>query len=205
MKLLRAAALAAATLLVSAPRAEAHIVGARLGDFYAGALHPMTDPQDVILWVALGVLAGSLGATRGRWLVLTFPLGLVAGLALGMATGITSVGTLGDAVVTALLGLMLAAAAPLPTWGLCAIGAAVALMRGAVNAGGMGHETNVTLFAAGLASAGYAVMTLTMAVSVAFLATTTAQAQGWRPIALRACGSWIAAVGLMMGGFALVT
>jgi urease accessory protein len=203
MKWARGAGLAAFALLASAPAAEAHIVGARLGDFYAGALHPLTDPQDLILWIALGVLAGSRGATRGRWLVLTFPLGLVAGLALGLASGVTSVGILGDAAATILLGLLLTAAAPLPAWGLCAISVCIAVMRGAINASGMGHETNTTLFAAGLACAGYAVITLTMATCVAFLSAGPARGHGWRAIALRACGSWIAAVGLMMGGLAL--
>jgi hypothetical protein len=38
----------------------------RLGDFYAGALHPLTDLQDGLLWTALGLLAGSLGAIHAR-------------------------------------------------------------------------------------------------------------------------------------------
>jgi urease accessory protein len=70
------ASIATATLVASAQAADAHIVASRLGDFYTGALHPLTDLQDLILWVAMGVLAGSLGASKGRWLVLAFPLGL---------------------------------------------------------------------------------------------------------------------------------
>ena len=62
--------IATATLVASAQAADAHIVASRLGDFYTGALHPLTDLQDLILWVAMGVLAGSLGAAKGRWLVL---------------------------------------------------------------------------------------------------------------------------------------
>src|SRR6185369_1712743 len=56
--------------LLAASSAHGHIVGARLGDFYSGALHPLTDLQDVLLWIALGLLAASLGASRSRWLVL---------------------------------------------------------------------------------------------------------------------------------------
>jgi len=62
------ASIATATLIASAQAADAHIVASRLGDFYTGALHPLTDLQDLILWVAMGVLAGSLGASKGRWL-----------------------------------------------------------------------------------------------------------------------------------------
>jgi hydrogenase/urease accessory protein HupE len=73
----RAWAAAAAALTVSAQTADAHIVAARLGDFYSGALHPLSDIQDLVLWAALGVLAGSLGSAKGRWLVPVFPLGLL--------------------------------------------------------------------------------------------------------------------------------
>ena len=77
--------------------ADAHIIASRLGDFYAGALHPLSDLQDLILWAAMGVLAGSLGAARGRRLVLVFPLGLLAGLVLGRAFGVVSAGPAADA------------------------------------------------------------------------------------------------------------
>jgi len=101
------AAIAAATLLASARTADAHIIAVRLGDFYAGALHPLTDLQDVILWTALGVLAGSLGAAKERWLVPAFPLGLLAGVVLRRMTGFISAGPAMDAALIVLLGLPL--------------------------------------------------------------------------------------------------
>jgi hypothetical protein len=78
-------------------------------------------------------------------------------------------------------------------------------MRGAANAGDLGPETNRLLFAAGLAGAGYAAITLTMALTVAFRGTDAGSSIAWRGIAIRAFGSWIAAIGVMMGGFALAT
>ena len=39
-------------------RKRAWVAVTRLGDFYASALHPLTDLQDVLLWVALGMQAG---------------------------------------------------------------------------------------------------------------------------------------------------
>jgi hydrogenase/urease accessory protein HupE len=59
------ALMAAAMLLTGTSAADAHIVAARLGDFYMGASHPLTDLQDVVLWIATGVLAGTLGASKG--------------------------------------------------------------------------------------------------------------------------------------------
>ncbi len=170
------ASIATATLIASAQAADAHIVASRLGDFYTGALHPLTDLQDLILWVAMGVLAGSLGASKGRWLVLAFPLGLLAGLVLGRTTGFVSAGPVADAGMILVLGLLLAAAPR--------------------------SDTNRLLFAAGLACVGYAAITLTMAVTLAFRRPDAGASMAWRGIAIRAFGGWIAAIGLMMVGFA---
>jgi len=207
--------IAAAILFAQAEAAQAHIVASRLGDFYAGALHPLTDLQDIILWVAMGVLAGSLGAARGRWLVLVFPLGLLAGLVLGRAFGGLSAGPAVNAGMILGLGLLLAAAARLPTALLCVIAFGLAVLRGAANAGDLGPETDRLLFAAGLACAGYAAITLIMALTLAFrrpdagtsLAGTSLAGTSleWRGIAIRAFGGWVAAIGLMMVGFALAS
>src|SRR5205814_4897858 len=76
-----------ATLAAITP-AHAHLIGTRFGDFYAGAFHPITDLNDVLLWLALGLLAGSLQGERSRWLVLLFPLGLACGFVLSTSAGI---------------------------------------------------------------------------------------------------------------------
>jgi urease accessory protein len=202
---LRCGVVAAALLLAQAKAADAHIVASRLGDFYAGALHPLTNLEDLILWGAIGVLAGSLGATRGRWLVPLFPLGLLAGLMLGRSVGIASVGPTVDAAMILALGLLLAAAIRVPTPLLCALAFALAVIRGAANATDLASETDRTLFAAGLACAGYVAITLIMALTIAFRGTDTTASITWRQITLRALGGWIAAIGLMMAGLALAT
>ena len=199
------ALVAAATLVASAKAAEAHIIASRLGDFYTGALHPLTDLQDLILWVAIGVLAGSLGASRGRWLVLVFPLGLLGGVILGLAFGFVSAGPAADAGMILATGLLLAAAARISTTLLCAIAFGLAVMRGAANAGDLGSETNRLLFAAGLACAGYAAITLIMALTLTFRRQDAGPSMAWRRIAIRAFGGWIAAIGLMMAGLALAS
>lgn len=196
---------AVAALVAQAPAAQAHIVASRLGDFYAGALHPLTDLQDIVLWLAMGVLAGSLGAARGRWLVPVFPLGLLAGLVLDRMFSVPSAGPAADAGIILALGLLLAAAARIPTALLCAMAFGLAMMRGAANATDFAPETNRLLFAAGLAGAGYAAVTLTMALTLAFRPPDAGPSMEWRGIAIRAFGGWIAAIGLMMVGFAFAS
>jgi urease accessory protein len=203
MKLLLSRASAAAGVLVaSTVAADAHIVAARLGDFYAGALHPFTDLQDVVLWLALGVLAGSLGAARGRWLILLFPLGLVAGLSLANTSGLIPEGPAVDAGMILVLGLLVAAQARLSTGLLAAVAFALAVVRGTANGDGLDPATDRLLFGAGLASAGYVAITLTMALTLAFRRSDGGERTAWRGIAIRALGGWIAAIGLMMAGLA---
>ncbi|TWA99070.1 HupE/UreJ family protein [Bradyrhizobium stylosanthis] len=198
------AAIAALMLLAGGNAAEAHIVAARLGDFYMGVVHPLTDLGDVVLWTATGVLAGTLGGAKGRWLIPVFPLGLLAGLLLGQMLGAVST-QLADAAMMLALGMLLAAAAQVPTVLLCAMAFVVAMIRGAANGADLAPETDRVLFAAGLACVGYAAITLTMALTAAFRRTTADSPTSWRAIAVRALGGWIAAIGLMMGSLALAS
>ncbi|WFU22238.1 HupE/UreJ family protein [Bradyrhizobium sp. CB1717] len=194
--------IAAAMLVAGGSAAEAHIVAARLGDFYMGVVHPLTDLQDIVLWTATGVLAGTLGAAKGRWLIAVFPLGLLIGLLLGHVFGAAST-QLADAAMMLAIGLLLAAAAQVPTMLLCAMAFAVAVIRGAANGADLAPETDRLLFAAGLTCVGYAAITLTMALTAVFKRTNSDSATSWRAIAVRALGGWIAAIGLMMASLAL--
>lgn len=190
-------------LTVPVGSAHAHLIGTRFGDFYAGALHPLTDLNDLVLWIALGLLAGSLGAQRSRWLVVIFPLGLAAGYALATADGTHFSGDAANASLIAGLGLVLAAGLRLPAWLLGLLGFVLAVMRGIANAAAVEPATNLVLFGAGLACAGYATVTLIMALVIAFRRDEAGAVSAWRGIALRAIGGWVAAIGLMMVGFTL--
>ena len=196
--------IAALMLIAGGNAAEAHIVAARLGDFYMGVVHPLTDLQDVVLWTATGVLAGTLGGAKGRWLIPVFPLGLLAGLLLGHVFGAVST-QLADAAMMLAIGMLLAAAAQVPTALLCAMAFVVAVIRGAANGADLAPETDRVLFAAGLACVGYAAITLTMALTEVFRRTAADSATSWRAIAVRALGGWIAAIGLMMASLALAS
>ena len=192
--------LALTSLVASAQAAQAHIVTLRLGDFYAGALHPLTDLQDIILWVALGLLAGAVGATERRWIVMIFPIGLLVGLAFGGSFDPISTGPLATAATTIVVGLLLAANLKIPTILLWLIAFGIAVARGPANGSDLGPETTRLLFAAGLAAAGYVVITLAMAITLAFRRTDAEPSVAWRVIAVRTLGGWLAAIGIMALG-----
>jgi len=196
----RATAAVVATLAASTP-AHAHLIGTRFGDFYSGAFHPITDLNVVLLWLALGLLAGSLQVARSRWLVLLFPLGLASGFVLSTSAGIAFGGSATNATLIGALGLVLAAGMRLPAPMLGIAGFALGVTRGVANAAAVEATTNLVLFGAGLVCAGYATITLLIALVMAFRRAEAGSATAWRGIALRALGGWIAAIGLMMIGF----
>ncbi|MFG1282481.1 HupE/UreJ family protein [Xanthobacter autotrophicus] len=193
-----AAALACAVAFVP-DTAHAHLVDTRLGDFYSGALHPLTDLQQVLPWIALAVLAAFQGAQQARWIILVFPLALAIGGIASLAVPLPSFGPLLGLVLVAVTGLAVAAAARLPLGVLLAIAVVMGLLHGAQNGAAMVATTDRLLFLSGMTAVGYGVITLATGSAIAFL-----HGAPWRPIALRAGGSWVAAVGIMVLGLHLV-
>lgn len=198
---LAATAATAAGALVAAPSAAyAHLVDTRLGDFYGGALHPLTDLGQVLPWITLAGLAAFQGPAKARWIIPVFPLALLAGgLASQVMPPLPFTPVLGIALV-AVTGLCLAAALDLPLAALVAITAVMGLLHGYENGAAMVASTDHLLFLAGVTTVGYAVLTFTTGCAIAFLRGVG----GWRPIALRAGGSWVAAVGIMVFGLQLI-
>lgn len=197
-----AAAATVAGALVGAPSAAyAHLVETRLGDFYGGALHPLTDLGQVLPWITLAGLAAFQGTRKARWIVPVFPLALLAGgIASQVMPPLPFAPVLGIALV-AVTGLCLAAALDLPLAALLAITAVMGLLHGDENGAAMVASTDQFLFLAGVTTVGYAVLTLATGCAIAFLRGVG----GWRPVALRAGGSWVAAVGIMVFGLQLIT
>jgi urease accessory protein len=187
------AALCIPALLQSAP-AAAHLVNTRFGNFYDGMLHPLTAMEHIIPWIALGLLAG-LQPKAGRWMLLSFPIGLALGTVLAIAVP-------GFAFVTAvnlgsfiLIGAFVALALPLPPALLAALAGLLGVSHGYANGMAMNAETNPWLFTPGAATVGYLVVLLVAAVTAIM-----ANRWGAARIAVRAAGSWIFAIGILMLG-----
>lgn len=194
-------AVAALALAGLPARANAHLINTTLGDFYGGMLHPLTGVEDVVPWFALAILAALQGPQTARWLLLAFPLGLAGG-ALGsiVAPALPVAPALSIAVI-AVTGLAVAAAIKLPFSVFLGLGTLIALLHGYQNGQAMTQDTDRLLFITGLAAIGYVFVTLITA-----LATSFREGNGeWRLIALRASGSWVAAVGIMAIGLQLRT
>jgi urease accessory protein len=190
-------AIAGIALICALPAdAQAHLVNTRLGDFYGGLLHPVTDAQTVALWSILGALAALQGPRTARWLIGIFPIALLAGAALSILTPGHAFVPMINVAFLAALGLMVAAAITIPLPIVIAVGAGIGLLHGYENGAAMTASTDWLLFICGLTAAGYVFVTMAMGLVLAFIEGNV----GWRLVALRAGGSWVAAVGIMVLG-----
>ena len=188
--------LAAAALLLLPATAHAHLVNTGLGPFYDGVSHFGLTPEDFLPALALAFLAGQRGSRAGRATLFALPgawlLGGLAGLAFPTVATATALTT----VSFVLLGGLVAAEAPLrPGW-VVGLAVVLGLLHGTLNGGAMSEARLGTLGIAGIVATLFVVTALATAMVVAIRVP-------WGRIAVRVAGSWIAAVGLLLLGWAL--
>jgi len=178
--------------------AEAHLNSTGMGPFYDGLIHFLMSPEDIVPVLALALLAGLRGANYGRRALFTLPVAWFLG---GLA-GLTAVTAVPHPFVAAawflLLGGLLAADAKLSMRLTTALAALLGLYHGYLNGTGMGQFGTAAVALIGLV---FAVFVL-IALAAAFVVQLRAH---WARIAVRVAGSWIAASGLLMLGWAVRT
>ena len=184
-----------AVALCSRP-AEAHLNATCMGPIYDGLTHFVMSPEDLVPTLALALLAGLRGAAHGRRALLTLPGTWLAGCLLGL----TASATTGSAVLSSLsfllLGGLVAADARLSLRVTTALAALLGLAHGYLNGTGMGLSASAIVAVLVLVSAVFVLIALGAGLVVRLRAH-------WARIAVRVAGSWIAASGLLLLGWAL--
>lgn len=178
--------------------AAAHLVSIRFGVFYSGLLHPLTAPVHLVPWLALGLLGGFQERDALRAVLAAFPLAVFAGAVFGTLAG----GGLPEQNAVSSLNLV----SILVLGGLAALGARLdrpwfiglvvvtGTSHGFANAAAGLAGMQALLYVGGVALAAYLVVTLVTAAAYAMV-----REAHWARIAVRALGSWIAAIGLLFG------
>jgi hydrogenase/urease accessory protein HupE len=178
--------------------AEAHLNSTGMGPFYDGLMHFLMSPEDIIPVFALALLAGLRGATYGRRALFTLPLAWFVGGLAGVTASAAKPHPFVAAVWFLLLGGLVAADARLSLRVTTALAALLGLYHGYLNGTGMGQFETATVAFLGLVIAVFVVIAL----AAAFVVRLHVQ---WARIAVRVAGSWIAASGLLMLGWAVRT
>ncbi len=185
-------------LLMGALPAEAHLNTTGMGPVYDGLMHFLMSPEDFIPVLALAFLAGLRGANYGRRALFTIP----AAWLLGGLIGLSAVAANPHPFIAAgwflLLGILLAANARISLPLTTGIAALLGLYHGYLNGTGMGASSDAAVALLGLV---FGVFVL-VALAAAFVVRLRAE---WARIAVRVAGSWVAASGLLMLGWAVRT
>ena len=184
-------------LAATASPAHAHLTNTGFGPFYDGLTHLVLTPENLLSAIALSLLAGLRGPRFGRAVLFALPAAWLAGTLAGRsaASAVILPGATAALVIIA-LGALVAADRPLAL----APVAGSAIVVGLLNGGLDGVELVKAHFSP-QAAAGVVIAPFLL---VALLAGNVAAVRApWVRIAVRVVGSWIAASGLFMLGWAL--
>lgn len=173
--------------------AEAHLVTTGMGPVYDGIGHLLLTPEDLVPVVALALMAGLRGATHGRRALFLLPAAWLAGGFLGLLAK-ASPAFPASSLSFLILGALVAADVRLPANAFAILAIVLGLVHGALNGaalrGGAGSLGMLGITAA---------LFVLVALASAFVVTLE---RPWSRVAVRVAGSWVAALGLLMMGWA---
>jgi hydrogenase/urease accessory protein HupE len=196
---LRRGAILAVFALLLASRADAHLVTTGLGPVYDGIGHLLLTPEDLVPILALALYAGLRGARAGRLALFVLPVAWLVGGLLGLRfSGAATAAAPIPALSFILLGLLVAADAKLPDGVVAALAGGLGLVHGFLNGPALAGTGPGALGLFGIAVVAFMVIALASALVVSLKAPAAR-------IAVRVAGSWIAAIGLLLLGWAFRT
>lgn len=181
-------------VLCSTSPAAAHLVTTGMGPVYDGIGHLLLTPEDLLPVLALAVYAGLRGVGAGRRTIFLLPLAWFIGGLAGLAVN-TTIPVPIPALSFLLFGGLVAADLCLPAAAVTGLTIALGLGHGFLNGAAL-HDGAGALGLLGIMTMLFVVVTLTSSLVVSLRRT-------WARTVVRVAGSWIAATGLLMLGWAM--
>ena len=194
------AGLALAVAALAPAGAAAHGLSPAISSFYAGGLMVLVNPDDVLQLLALCAFAATYEPNRAGWAAEALAAGLLGGFALGSLLWVGSFPAWVSGAELLAIGTLLSAGIRLPFAVLTGLAAAIGLLRGVYDGLDAVARPDKLALAAGIGITAYLVMVIGIAVLVWLLPRIAAI----RTVAVRAFGSWVVAIALMIEAFALV-
>jgi urease accessory protein len=176
-------------------RADAHLPSIGLGPVYDGIFHLFLSPEDLIPVIALALLAGQRGQASSRRVLWILPVAWFTGGLVGMFIGAPR-GSALTCFSFLLLGGLIAANGKISVRVMTELATILGFFHGYLNGSGINLRNDGAYFLVGLALAVFVVLAL-------FTSFIIPLRRQWALIVVRVAGSWIAASGLLMLGWAL--
>jgi len=180
-------------VLLAAP-AQAHLVETGFGAFYDGMVHLWVTPADLLLVIAVALLAGQRGTQAARWTLFAVSLAWLAGGLLGASFSIESTLPYWTTLTFGIAGALVALSVGLSAAVTAFLGAVAGGLHGVVNGASLAPGGASLLGLAGVVTAVFCLIAILAAQVVTLRAA-------WSRIAVRVAGSWITAAGVLMLGW----
>jgi urease accessory protein len=180
-------------MLLRPSDAAAHLVTTGMGPVYDGIGHLLLTPEDLVPVLALALFAGLRGAAQGRRAMFLLPVAWLAGGLIGLRVSAAPAFPV-PALSFLILGALVAADLRLPAGGVAVLAVVLGLSHGVLNGAALRQGAG----ALGLLGIMAALFILVARVS----ALVVSLERPWSRIAVRVAGSWVAASGLLLLGWA---
>jgi len=191
------AVVAGAALLVLRPGvAQAHLVTTGLGPVYDGVSHLFLAIDDLLPVLALALLAGLNGPAAGRRALFALPAAWLAAGVAGYASGVALLPAGVTSLSLLVVGLLTAADLRLAPAGVTVLAILVGALHGWLNGASVAAAGREESGLFGIAVAIFVLAALSAALVVSLR-------RPWTRIVVRVAGSWIAAIGMLLLGWAL--
>lgn len=178
--------------------AQAHLVETNYGPIYDGLCHPFVTPTDLLIVLALSLLAGHAGPSAGRATLFSLTVSWLAGSVIGHTwlSDSFKLPVVAAAGGNLLVGLLVTANVKCPRWMLAVLGAVFGLSFGLSSGAEFGSLREGPLVLAGSVTSVFVVTSWVTSLAIK-------SDHGARRIVVRVAGSWIAAASLLMIGWEL--
>jgi len=188
------APLLAASAILAAVPAQARLIGTGLAAFYGSLTHIVLTPADLLVVVALALLAGQQGTRISRWSLLVFPVAWLASGSVAARFPSASAMPLLTAFAFACAGVLVAFDAKLRPAAVGTFVIAAGSLHGYVNGLTMAWGEVSALGVAGIATAIISLFAI-------FSAQVITLQTEWSRAAVRVTSGWIAACSVLILGW----
>lgn len=183
-------------LFVAAVPASAHLVSTGLGPVYDGISHLLVSFDDLLPALTLAFLAGLNGPAAGRRVLFVLPgVWLASGFA-GHSLHLAPLPSAVAALSLLVVGLLTALDRRLPPAAVAALAAAIGAAHGWSNGAALALDGREARALLGIGAALFVLVALTAAIVCRL-------ERPWARVVVRVAGSWAAAIGLLMLGWAM--
>jgi len=173
-----------------------HLATTGLGPVYDGVNHLFRSPEDLLPVIAMSLLAGLHGQGDSRRVLFALPASWTVGGLAGFASGVEFMPGVLTALSCIAVGALTALDRRMPSNVLTTFATLLGLLHGWLNGAGIATSRGDLLALLGIGTAVFVLVAIGAAIVVSLKTA-------WQRVVVRVAGSWIAAIGLLLLGWAL--